>query len=282
MRFTSAYHGHVSGVSFVNCPNHIFLPECSQSSLDFIEKYHHRIAGVVVNPMQHFTGINKASPPGEKTNASSRIRRAISRDDYARWLHSLQDKCNYCTNYLSRIAFIVDDIYFAFRTPELFSTRFFAHPDTGVALKPNVLILGKGVAAGYPLSVVIGQKGYLNCYDKKYLLQLNKTVGTFAAWHGGIVASNVLLETVLAEDEKKKSILKVGVRQQLQSMTTKFDQFTADLNLRLANACLPIRIRSFSNTFSIDYLAKSELCDVSCGSQFIIGVSFILKYSNHQ
>ena len=260
MRFTSAYHGHVSGVSFINCPNHIFLPECSQSSLDFIEKYHHRIAGVVVNPMQHFTGINKASPPGEKTNASSRIRRAISRDDYARWLHSLQDKCNYCTKYLSRIAFIVDDIYFAFRTPELFSTRFFAHPDTGVALKPNVLILGKGVAAGYPLSVVIGQKGYLNCYDKKYLLQLNKTVGTFAAWHGGIVASNVLLETVLAEDEKKKSILKVGVRQQLQSMTTKFDQFTADLNLRLANACLPIRIRSFSNTFSIDYLAKSELC----------------------
>ena len=137
---------------------------------------------------------------------------------------------------------------------------FFAHPDTGVALKPNVLILGKGIAAGYPLSVEIGQKGYLNCYDKKYLLQLNKTVASFAAWHGGIVASNVLLETILAEDEKKKSILKVGVRQQLQSMTTKFDQFTADLNLRLANACLPIRIRSFSNTFSIDYLAKSELC----------------------
>ena len=69
---------------------------------------------------------------------------------------------------------------------------------------------------------------------------------------------NVLLETIIAEDETKKSILRVGVRQQLLSMTTKFDQFTADLNLRLANECLPIRIRSFSNTFSIDYLAKSE------------------------
>lgn len=258
VRFTSAYHGHVSGVSFIDCPNHIFLPECSQSSIDFIEKYHHRIAAVIVNPMQHFTGINKPSPPGEKTNASSRIRRAVSRAEYARWLHSLQEKCNYCTKYLSRVAFIIDDIYFAFRTPELFSTHYFAHPDTGMALRPNVLVLGKGVAAGYPLSVVLGQRGYLNTYDKKYLLQLNKTVGTFAAWHGGIVASNVLLESIIAEDENGASILKVGTRQQLKAMVTKFDQSTLDMNLRLATEGLPIRLRSFSNTFTIDYLSKSE------------------------
>ncbi len=260
VRFTSAYHGHVSGVSFLDCPKHIFLPECDPSSLDFIERYHHRIAGVIVNPMQHFTGINRASPPGEKTNASSRIRSSVSRDAYARWLHSVQDKCNYCTKYLTRVAFIVDDIYFAFRTPELFSPKYFAHPESGEDLRPNVLVLGKGVAAGYPLSVVLGQKGFLNSYDKKFLLQLNKTVGTFAAWHGGIVASNIFLESIVAEGGPKSEsmLLDVGVREQLKRMVGKFDQLTANLNLRLAKEELPIRLRSFSNTFSIDYLIPSE------------------------
>ena len=258
VRFNSAYHGHVSGISFVDCPSHIFLLECNQSSIDFIERYHHRIAAVVVNPMQHFTGINMASPPGEKTNTSSRIRRTIARDDYARWLHDLQRKCNYCTKYLTRVAMIVDDIYFAFRTPELFSTKYFAHPETGLALRPDVLVLGKGVAAGYPLSVVLGRKGYLNSYDKKYLLQLNKTVGTFAAWHGGIIASNVLLESIIAEDENCRSILERGVREQLTAMVDKFELFTQETNVRLSKAHLPIRVRNFSNAFSIDYLSKSE------------------------
>ncbi len=252
VRFTSAYHGHVSGVDYLNCSNHIFLKECSQEAIDFIEKYHFRIAAVVVNPMQHFTGINKASPPGEKLTMSSRIREAVSKDEYARWLHEIQEKCNYCTKYLSKIAFVMDDIYFAFRTPELFSSKYFTHPETGVALKPNVMVIGKAVAAGYPISMVLGQKGYLNSYDKKYLLQLNKTVGTLSAWYGGIVASNVFLEAIV-----NGNLLKTSVKDQLGQMVVKFDKFTVDLNKKFAENNLPLRIRSFSNTFSIDFLKKS-------------------------
>ena len=103
VRFTSAYHGHTSGINFLDCDNHIFLPECSQDSIDFIEKYHYRIAAVIVNPMQHFTGVNKPSPPGEKVTYSSRIRESVGRNDYARWLHQLQTKCTYCTKYLTKV-----------------------------------------------------------------------------------------------------------------------------------------------------------------------------------
>ena len=107
VRFASAYHGHVSGVSVVDCPNHVFLPECDDSSLDFIERYHYRICAVIINPMQHFTGINKASPPGEKVNHGRRVRSSVPREVYARWLHDLQAKCNYCTKYLTRVGFFV-------------------------------------------------------------------------------------------------------------------------------------------------------------------------------
>ncbi len=253
VRFSSAYHGHVSGVDYLNCQDHIFLKECSKESIEFIEKYHHRIAAVVVNPMQHFTGINKASPPGEKLTLSSRIRSAVPKDEYAKWLHDLQDICNYCTKYLSKIAFVLDDIYFAFRTPELFSKDYFSHPSTGKALKPNVLVLGKAVAAGYPLSMVLGQKGYLNTYDKKYLLQVNKTVGTLSAWHGGIIASNIFLETITNQN----SIVKTDPKEQLTQMVEKFSNFASDLNMKFNAENLPLRVRSFSNTFSIDFLARS-------------------------
>jgi glutamate-1-semialdehyde 2,1-aminomutase len=253
VRFTSAYHGHVSGVDYLSCQDHIFLKECSQESIEFIEKYHYRIAAVIVNPMQHFTGVNKASPPGEKLTMSSRIRSAVAKDDYARWLHALQDRCNYCTKYLTKVAFVIDDIYFAFRTPELFSKDYFLHPDTGASLKPNVLVLGKGIAAGYPLSMVLGETGYLNTYDKKFLLQVNKTVGTLSAWYGGIVASNVFLEAITG----KSSVVQISPKKQLQDLVKKFDAFTADLNSKFNKANLPIRIRNFSNTFSIDFLSKS-------------------------
>lgn len=252
VRFKSAYHGHVSGINFLDCAGHVFLPECSQQSLDFIERYHYRIAAVIVNPMQHFTGINKPSPPGEKVTHTSRIRSAVSREEYARWLHSLQDKCNYCTKYLTKVALVMDDIYFAFRTPELLSSKYFTHPDTKAHLRPDVIILGKALAAGYPLSAVAGKEGFLNSYDKKFLLQVNKTVGTMAAWHGGIVASNVFLEAI-----EGIGCVEVSAKDQLCHLMNDCNNFATSLNAKFEAAEVPVRIRNFSNTFSIDYLNKS-------------------------
>jgi glutamate-1-semialdehyde aminotransferase len=257
VRFKSAYHGHISGVDFLNGQKQIFLDECNPKSLKFIQDYHYRIAAVVVNPMQHFTGVNKPSPPGEKLTAGKRIRSAIPKDDYARWLHSIADTCKYCSRYLTKIAFIVDDIYFAFRTPELFSTKYFSHPETNAPLRPDVLVLGKGVAAGYPLSMVLGRNGYLNSYDKKFLLQVNKTVGTLSAWYGGIVASNVFLEAISGKCQTLQVTLPVTAEEQLKTMIIRFDDFTLHLNQRFEEKDLPVRIRSFSNTFSIDYLSDS-------------------------
>ncbi|KAL9183390.1 hypothetical protein ACHAXT_005177 [Thalassiosira profunda] len=258
VRFSSAYHGHVSGINFLDCDGHVFLPECEQSSIDFIERYHYRIAAVVVNPMQHFTGINKPSPPGEKVTHTRRVRAAVPKDEYARWLHALQEKCNYCTQYLTKVALVMDDVYFAFRTPELLSKDYFVHPETGAPLRPDVIVLGKALAAGYPLSAVCGREGFLNSYDKKYLLQVNKTVGTFAAWHGGIVASNVFLEALAGGGRPDGwPLARVEAKEQLAALVQKCDAFSASLNAELAVAGLPVRIRNFSNTFSIDFLNPS-------------------------
>lgn len=68
VRFRSAYHGHVSGVDSFSAlgenHNFIYLDEMDEKSLLFIETYHYCIAGVIVNPMMFFTGVNAMSPPG--------------------------------------------------------------------------------------------------------------------------------------------------------------------------------------------------------------------------
>ena len=152
----------------------------------------------------------------------------------------------------------MDDIYFAFRTPELLSINYFIHPDTKAPVKPDVIILGKALAAGFPLSVVAGREGFLNSYDKKFLLKLNKTVGTFAAWNGGIVASNVFLEALQGGGAADgKPLLKHPAKDQLQTLVAKCDAFTESLNAKFTQANVPVRMRNFSNTFSIDFLNKS-------------------------
>ena len=65
-RFKDAYHGHTNGsTNFINAldtgseDNHfIYLKEMDEESLKFIEEYHFLIAGVMINPMMYFTGVN--------------------------------------------------------------------------------------------------------------------------------------------------------------------------------------------------------------------------------
>lgn len=102
----------------------VYLQEMDAASIAFIEQHHYRIAAVIINPMQSFTGVNKLSPPGEKITFGKRVQVGENRQDYARWLHQVQERCQYCTKFLTPIAFVLDDVYFAFRTPELFSARY--------------------------------------------------------------------------------------------------------------------------------------------------------------
>eukprot|EP00926_Amoebophrya_sp_RCC4398_P000831 GSA120T00013107003.1 len=176
VRFKSAYHGHTTGVDALSAlgENHkmIYLKELDEETLLFLEEYHYLIAGVIVNPMMFFTGPNAMSPPGEKMTMGKRSRTLPTRQEYADWLHALNEKCKYCTKYLTPMAFILDDIYFAFRTPELFSFQYF-RSKTNQPLDPDQIILGKGVAAGLPLSVICGKKAFAMNYDPDYLLKIN-------------------------------------------------------------------------------------------------------------
>ena len=164
----------------------------------------------------------------------------------------------------------MDDIYFAFRTPDLLSINYFAHPDTGEPLRPDVIVLGKALAAGYPLSCIAGRDGFLNSYDKKFLLRLNKTVGTLAAWHGGIVASNVFLEALLEDGGGRRPdgapLLEIPARDQLASLVRKCDAFAEDLNAELSRSGLPVRVRNFGNTFSVDFLSEASSFSILASS----------------
>lgn len=295
VRFKGAYHGHTSAVSNFDelgpdAGHFIYLKEMDPKSLDFIEKYHYKIAGVMINPMQYFTGLNKVSPTGEKMNIGKRTRGfdldsknaagtcSVSHREYAQWLHDLNDKTSYVSKYLTPVAFILDDIYFAFRHEQLFSHRFFALPTLGAGeagnkpnqytpLEPDVIILGKGVAGGYPLSIVCGSPEFMMKRDTNYLLRVNRSVGTLSAWPRGVAACNVFLRQLLPQvfdgnngwgsQQNQIEAPSKDWRKHLQLSNQRFAAFTVATNKAFSEAKLPLRLRSFCNTFSIDYLNDS-------------------------
>ena len=263
IRFDKAYHGHTTGIT-LGSPHMVYLKEMDESSLDFIEEYHYRIAGVIVNPMQHFTGPNKMSPPGEKLTFGKREQRGIQKEEYAKWLHALQLKCNYCSKFLTPVAFMLDDVYFAFRTKELFSFRYFQVDN--VELKPDIIILGKGIAAGFPLSVVVGNTKFMGWADKKkgYMLKVNTTVGTFSGWHGGIVASNIFLDKISKMDNGT-----------FDTINDKFKTFATKLNAAFNEKKYPLCIRNFANVFTMNF--KNNSFYNSFYSQYLMNEGIFLS-----
>lgn len=268
VRFKSAYHGHTSGVDSMSAlgENHdfIYMTEMDiEGTTAFLDKYHYLVAGVIVNPMMHFTGPNKLSPPGEKLTFGKRDRfnmpymkdPEVVREKYARWLHALQQKCQYCTKHLTPIAFILDDIYFALRTPELISKNYFCLEDpttkSMVPLDPDVVVLGKGIAGGaVPVSVCCYKPDFALKYDRDYLMKINKVVGTMTGYTLGLVHSNCFLEKLLHEGS--------GVlMNDLRERNRRFSQFSEDLSAKFEQHGVPIRVRNFANTFTVDYLHNS-------------------------
>lgn len=163
---------------------------------------------------------------------------------------------------------MLDDIYFAFRTPELFSFKYFSQPGKKQNLDPDIIILGKGYAAGYPLSAVVGKNRFMNCYNKNYLLKVNRIVGTFSAYQPGIIASNVFLESITNQKQKF----------QIQIAIDRFDNFTKTLNDELQSKNLPVRVKNFSNTFNFLYLEDSIFN--SCFPQYLMAQDIFLSYQS--
>ena len=242
IRFKNAYHGHLSGISN-DAYNQIYLNEMDDESLKFIRDYHYKIAGVIINPMQFFVGPNSLSPPGEKLTIGKRQIPRVSKQQYSEWLYKLNNVCKYCTEYLTPVAFIMDDIYFAFRTKELFSYKFFSTDEYHIS--PDIIILAKGIAGGLPLSVICGKHNFMNFYDKKYMLKVNKSVGTYSGWEGGIIASNLFLDTVVSKASE------------FDRINAKFSVFAENTNMEFIRNDIPIRLHNFTNTFTIDYLSNS-------------------------
>ena len=132
--------------------------------------------------------------------------------------------------------------------------RYFAHE--GKELEPDVVVLGKGIATGYPVSVVVGKEMFMGYAqrDSGYMLKVNTTVGTFAAWHAGIVAANVFLDHIIDDDTKS---CKPEVAKLIVATNAKFARFAAQLNKDFDAKGLPVQMRNFTNVFSVNYSVDS-------------------------
>jgi glutamate-1-semialdehyde aminotransferase len=106
-----------------------------------------------------------------------------SSDKWRDWLRSLREICN-----KKGIVFIIDEIITGCRVPEFSASRYWD-------LKPDIMLLGKAIANGYPLSVVGGKREIMDCGE--YFIS-----STFS----GEAVSLAACEATLHEIETRKSL----------------------------------------------------------------------------
>lgn len=79
---------------------------------------------------------------------------AIKLDDslkYQEYIRNLREECR-----KRKICFIIDEIITGFRVPRLTVSNWWS-------LDPDIVLIGKGMANGYPLSAIGGKKDLINC-----------------------------------------------------------------------------------------------------------------------
>lgn len=93
---------------------------------------------------------------GKLHDAAAVIVEALKLSDnteYQNWITNLRNECR-----VRGVVFIIDEIVTGMRVPKFTVSNWWD-------LKPDLILLGKGIANGWPLALVAGKKELMNCGD---------------------------------------------------------------------------------------------------------------------
>lgn len=221
------YHGHSDLFTSLTPPSlgikdDFFAYKLSEDFLE-IEKFGNSVACVLVEALE----LSKSSP-------------------WREWLNALQKKCR-----KRGIVFIVDEIITGFRVPTMSLSRWWD-------LDPDIVLLGKAIANGYPLSVVGGKKKIMN--STEYFIS-----STFS----GDAVSLAAAEATMHEIETKKSL------EDLMFYGTRLMNRLNDLHPDMKWLGWGTRA-SFNLTHPISALFAQEMCDAG----YLFGKAWFFNFAH--
>jgi glutamate-1-semialdehyde 2,1-aminomutase len=238
VRFCGAYHGWWGDVqpgigNPIPADRTYTLNDMSEEALEVL-RTRGDIACVLVNPLQALHP--NANAPSDGSLVDSGRNANFDRQAYANWLRRLREVCTE-----QGIVLILDEIFVGFRLAAGGAQEYFD-------VKADMVTYGKTLGGGLPVGVVCGRKDLMKRFRDDRPGDICLARGTFNA-HPYVMGS---MHEFLRRMETPQ------VHALYRDLDQTWDHRAAELNRRLADAGLPVRVSNLSSIWTVWYTQPSR------------------------
>ena len=238
VRFAGAYHGWWEdvqpGPGNPLPPGHTYtLKEMDDDTLRVLRK-RRDIACVLVNPLQALHP-NK-SAPGDSALVDSGRSAGFDRPAYTAWLQRLREVCT-----ARGIALIFDEVFVGFRLAPGGAQEYFG-------VRADMVTYGKTLGGGLPVGVVCGQRAWMKRFREERPADVCFARGTFNSHPYVMATMQVFLERLAS----------APVQALYANLDAVWDGRAAQLNQRLQDGALPVRVAHLGTIWTVSYTQPSR------------------------
>jgi glutamate-1-semialdehyde 2,1-aminomutase len=238
VRFSGAYHGWWDGVQAgIGNPmptRRLYtLKEMHASTLRVLRS-RSDIACVLVNPIQ---ALNPNGAPASDSMLVASDRSAnFDKATYGRWLQDVREVCT-----ARSIVLIFDEVFLGFRLARGGAQEYFG-------VNADMVTYGKSLGGGLPVGVICGKSSFMRRYNDRRPMHICFARGTFNS-HPYVMATMNEFLRYLDEPE---------VRASYAQLDALWDGRARDLNQRLEQLGLPVRVANMTSVWTTLYTQPSR------------------------
>ncbi len=238
VRFCGAYHGWWGdvqpGIGNPIPANETYtLEDMSEDSLQVL-RTRRDIACVLVNPLQALHPNENAPSDGSLVDSGRSAN--FDRQAYTDWLRRLREVCTE-----QGIVLIFDEVFVGFRLAPGGAQEYFG-------IRADMVTYGKTLGGGLPIGVVCGRKDLMRRFRDDRPGDICLARGTFNAHPYVMGAMHEFLHRMETPE----------VNALYRDLDQTWDHRAAELNRRLADAGLPVRVSNLSSIWTVWYTQPSR------------------------
>jgi glutamate-1-semialdehyde 2,1-aminomutase len=233
VRFCGAYHGWWGDVqpgigNPIAARDTYTLAEMSEQTLDVLRR-RRDIACVLVNPLQAMHP--NAAPPADSALIDSGRTAHVDRAAYTAWLKQLRTVCTQ-----RNIPLIFDEVFVGFRLAPGGAQEYFG-------VEADLVTYGKTLGGGLPVGVLCGRRALMKRFRDDHPIDVCLARGTFNAHPYVMGTMHEFLHRVETPE----------IRLLYEGLDERWNGRAAQLNRRLEQVGLPVRVVNLSSIWTVCY-----------------------------
>ncbi len=238
VRFCGAYHGWWEGVqpgigNPVTQRETYTLKDMDEDSLRVLRR-RRDIACVLVNPLQALHPNANAASDGSLVDSARHAH--FDREAYATWLRRLREVCTE-----RGIVLIFDEVFVGFRLAPGGAQEYFG-------VRADMVTYGKTLGGGFPVGVVCGLASLMRRFRDDRPADICFARGTFNSHPYVMATMQVFLERLGTP----------AIRGLYDGLDESWNGRARQLNARLEQAALPVRVANLSSIWTVIYTRPSR------------------------